>query len=248
MKTNKKMSSHCATLGLLFSAACILSEQSVLSQAVPQNSVPGSRRIQITLEDQAIFRQSYILSRTAADSLHAGQAAQAEAEARQAISMNALNGVGLEVLAASLYAQGKTPEALQAYHVLLIDGANGPIGQTRILLPYALLSLKSGQWEQALAAYNQVVFRLPDVGNHAEDPIVHDASIMQANSYFFPTCRTRRVWRWRSTSLAAWFTIARRTGQVKPKARKRWGNIKQHCNWHPTVGWRITTTRRAGSC
>ena len=112
--------------------------------------------------------------------LHAGNYTQAEEEARQADALDPLAGVPQEVLAASLEAQGKNQEALQAYRPLAVGG------QTRDLLPYAGLLLKSGQWAEALAAYNQALPHLPDVGPHLEATIVHDGEVMRANSHFSP--------------------------------------------------------------
>ena len=56
--------------------------------------------------------------------------------------------------------------------------------QPRNLLPYAQLLLKSGQWTEALAVYNQALPHLPDIGSHPETPVVHDGDLMRANSHF----------------------------------------------------------------
>ena len=107
---------------------------------------------------QEITAETEQLDHDAAADLHAGQYAQAEAEARQSLSLRA-GDIAEEVLAASLEAQGKDQEALQQYHVMVIDQK---AGYPRVLLPYAQYLLKSGQWAQAAAVYNQA---LPLLGN-----------------------------------------------------------------------------------
>ena len=82
--------------------------------------------------------------------LHAGKYAEAEATERRSIALCPFHtGVPEEVLAQALDAQGKEQEALRVYQELVTDR------QPRNLLPYALLLLKSGQWAQAVATYNQ---------------------------------------------------------------------------------------------
>ncbi len=138
-----------------------------------------------TPEQQARAEQAARLGGTAFLSLRAGHYKEAEAEARASMSLEP-GGVANQVLAAALDAQGKEQEALQAYHALVID-SNGRLGgQTRDLLPYALLLLKSGQWVQALAAYNRAISSLPSVGPHRERPIVQDEDVIRANSHFSP--------------------------------------------------------------
>lgn len=164
MKTNINTSLRYTTLGLLFSAAYVLVAYPVQSQAIPQTTVtgaehiqnleaPGSRRFALP-EAQKKSDESYVLARAAAADFHAGNYAQAEAEARQSVSVNIFSaGVGQEVLAEALDAEGKDQEAFQVYHAMVVDQkALYP----RVLLPYSLILLKSGQWEQSLAVYNQV--------------------------------------------------------------------------------------------
>ncbi len=168
--TNVKMWLHCAALGLLLNAACALVGQP--AQAQLRNF--HSRSVPPTPEREAANEQQGLLDRAAAASLHAGRYAQAEAEARQALSLGLDSGVANEVLGAALDAQGKEQEALQVYRAMIINGKNGLEGQTRDLLPYALLLLKSGRWEQAVVAYNAA---LPHLG---------DGQLMQATSQFLP--------------------------------------------------------------
>lgn len=155
MKTSTTNHRVCTALGLL-TAACVLAGQPAQAQNVEH------RRIPIKPEVQEAARQSYLLARIAADDLHAGRYAQAEAEAREATAMNFSPGVGQEVLAAALDAQGKDQEALQAYQFVVehVDG------QPRNLLPYAQLLLKSGQWEQAVTVYNKAISRFSE-----EEPV-----------------------------------------------------------------------------
>jgi len=121
---------------------------SVASAALSQPANPVS----ITPEQQAIMEKAVLLTHDAAASLHAGFYAQAEKEARQALSLDDF-GVPDEVLAAALDAEGKDREALQAYRTVVEHYDVQP----RNLLPYSLLLLKSGQWGQAVTVYNQAI-------------------------------------------------------------------------------------------
>lgn len=153
-----KVQTVCAAL-----AFCLSASPAVLAQ--PANPV------QITPEQQAVMEKVATLTHDAAASLHAGRYSQAEKEARQALSLSKDSDVGEEVLAASLDAQEKNQEALHAYRVMVVDeGA----GYTRVLLPYSLLLLKSGQWAQAVTVYNQAL------------PLLAEGKIMRENSHFAP--------------------------------------------------------------
>ena len=165
---NSKLLLQRVVLGLLLNAACALVGQPAQAQlrSIHNRSVPP------TPERVAANEQQGLLDRAAAASLHAGRYAQAEADARQALSLGLDPGVANEVLGAALDAQGKEQEALQVYRALTINGKDGLEGQTRNLLPYALLLLKSGRWEQAVAAYNAA---LPHLG---------DGQLIQATSRF----------------------------------------------------------------
>ncbi len=134
---------------------------------------------------EGAFNQAAQLDYGAAVSFHAGRFAEAEATERQSIALCPFNsGVSEEILAAALDKQGKYQEALQVYRTQIVESKEGPQGQPRILLPYSQLLLKSGQWKAALAAYNNSLPRLPDVGSHPEIPTIHDKEIMRANSHF----------------------------------------------------------------
>jgi tetratricopeptide (TPR) repeat protein len=121
------------------------------------------------------------LDQAAAEELHQGNYVQAEADARQSISISP-SGVSEEVLASALDAQDKDKEALTQYQTVVEHYDLQP----RNLLPYAQLLLKSGQWAEAVALYNQVLPHLPDVGSHPEIPTVHDGDVIRANSHFSP--------------------------------------------------------------
>ena len=183
--TNAKTSLCCATLGLSLIAVSPLVGQPAQAQ-LPLLRPINHRRVPRTPQQVAASEQQAALDRTAAASLHAGHYAQAEAEARQALSMGLDSGIANEMLGAALDGQGKEQEALQVYHAQVIDGKGGLGGQTCNLLPYALLLLKSGHWAQALAAYNRAVTSLPDVGRHTETVTVHDGDVIRANSHFSP--------------------------------------------------------------
>ena len=98
------------------------------------------------------------LAHDAAVNLHVGRYAQAEIEARQSLALNSGNGVPAEILAATLEAQGKDQEALEQYQKVVEHYDK----QSRNLLPYAQLLLKSGKWAEAVAVYNQA---LPSLGD-----------------------------------------------------------------------------------
>jgi len=112
--------------------------------------------------------------------LHAGNYALAEMEARESLSLKDI-GVSNEVLASALEAQGKDKEALQEYHVIVVDQK---AGYPRVLLPYAQLLLKSGQWRQAVSVYNQALPNLPDASIHRQNPFIRDSELIAANSHF----------------------------------------------------------------
>ena len=168
-------------------AFCLSSASAAVGQTPQPPSIAhtgGTNSTPLTLEQENTAEQQGLLDRASATSLHAGHYAKAEAEARQALSLGLDSGVANEVLGAALAAQGKTQEALQTYHAMVIEGKDGPTGQVRVLLPYAMLLLKSGQWEKAVIVYNHAVPDLPDVGFHSEFPVVHDGDVIQANSHF----------------------------------------------------------------
>ncbi len=140
---------------------------SVAPAALAQPTNP----IQLTPEQQAISEKAASLTHDAASSLHAGRYAQAEKEARQALALDKDSAEGEEVLAAALDAEGKTQEAYQMYHVMVVDE---DAQYTRVLLPYALLLLKSGQWGQAATVYNQAIAQFSEKDS------------LRANSHFSP--------------------------------------------------------------
>jgi len=111
-------------------------------------------------ERQAIAAQVQELDDDAVVALDAGQYAIVETKARRSVALDVGSGKGEELLAASLYAQGKTQEALEAYKA--IDDANGAFPRNE--LPYAQLLLQTGHWQQAVAAYNKSL-RLLDFGD-----------------------------------------------------------------------------------
>jgi len=144
MKTNSKLSCCRVALGLLLSVTWALVGQPAQAQFIQHRSV------QPTPEEREALRNSYLEARTASAFLHAGHYAQAEAEARQSLFLRSNCGLGDEVLAAALDAQGKEQEALKAYQTVVEHHDRNP----RNVLPYALLLLKSGghACEQSLLA------------------------------------------------------------------------------------------------
>ena len=166
-----------AMLSFLLSVMCVLAGHTAQAQtAISHRPAPISSK---TREEA---RESFRMASTAAADLHMGRLALSESEARQALVIDTTNGVAQEVLAATLEEQGKDQEALQQYQTIVEHYDK----QARNLLPYAGLLLKSGQWAQALAVYNQALPHLPDVGPHLEGTIIHDGDVMRANSHFSP--------------------------------------------------------------
>ena len=119
-------------------------------------------------QEQAIDTEIEQLDNAASAALDAGRCTDAEIDAREALSLGQDSGVSRQTLAASLYIQGKNEEALQEYQVMASQGYNPP----RVWLPYALLLLKSGQWAQAVAAFQQAM------------PMLSDGELVRANSDF----------------------------------------------------------------
>jgi len=152
MKTDRKRALHCATLGILFSASCALGGQTAHAQSTQERRIPISSAVEDSI------RQSNQAAIAAAVDLHAGRYAQAEAEARESISLEFLGGMGREVLAAALDAQGKDQEALREYQGV-VDHEDR---HARNLVPYAQSLLKSGDWKEALSIYNEALSRFPN--------------------------------------------------------------------------------------
>ncbi len=129
------------------------------------NGTPSQQK-----ERQAITTQVLGLIDDADAAMDVGDFAIAEADARQAVALDVGWAKGEELLAASLYAQGKMQEALEVYKA--IDDSNGAFPRNE--LPYAQLLLQTGQWKQAVAAYNKALLLL-DFGD-----------LVRANSNFSP--------------------------------------------------------------
>ncbi len=163
-----------ATLGQALPAQTFEPQPLVHSMSNGTQVAPTARRM-------SNMMRSGELAYMAATSLHNGDYAGAETEARQSLSIDAANaGISKEVLAAALAAQGKDQEALEAYRDVIEHYDTHP----RNLLPLAQLLLKSGQWAQALSVYNRALPSLPDVGPHLETIVVHESDAMQASSHF----------------------------------------------------------------
>jgi tetratricopeptide (TPR) repeat protein len=124
--------------------------------------------IPVTPQQEARMRRLGELGEAAAAALDDEQYAEAEADAREALSIRMDYGIAQEVLASSLNAQGKTQQALKAYATIASEGDTLP----RNLLPYALLLLKTGHWAQAVAAYDKQL------------PFLAEGGLMVANSHF----------------------------------------------------------------
>jgi len=119
---------------------------------------------------KARFLHTMHLARAASNAMQSGDYAMAETDARQSIATGPDSGLAQEVLAASLDAQGKTQEALQAYKEIADVGGSFP----RNLLPYAQLLLKAGDYRQAAWAYNKAL------------PLLDDGDLMEQKGEFSP--------------------------------------------------------------
>jgi tetratricopeptide (TPR) repeat protein len=98
------------------------------------------------------------LDREGAAALDAGEYAIAEYDERAALNLNPGVVTARPVLAWALVADGKANEALPVYRWLYAGGEWHP----NVMLPYALLLLKNGEWAAAVGAYNRA---LPFVGS-----------------------------------------------------------------------------------
>lgn len=156
--------------------SAVLSALGVALGHAQQPTVPGSvsrpapisAPAPMTPALKAELDEAYRLDQASAAALDAGQYAEAEADARQSLSIGYDSGLAQELLASALNAQGKKQEALEAYKEMADLGNDHP----RNLLPYALLLLNSGQWAQAVAAYNKAL------------PTLADGKLVRANSHF----------------------------------------------------------------
>jgi tetratricopeptide (TPR) repeat protein len=100
-----------------------------------------------------------------------GKFTVAESAANRAIALGSVKANYL--LSAALVGQGKTKEAMAVYASLYASNESSP----RELLPYSLLLLKSGQWDQAVDVYHRT---LPRVGTF----LYNGANLLTADSYF----------------------------------------------------------------
>ena len=143
-----------------------------LAQSLGQHAVtryPGPIPASSAPKMRADFLRRAALDDAAQSAINVGDYAEAEVDARQALSLTRGDDEAPEFLAMALDAQGKTQEALQAYKALHDAGAVTPVDE----LPYARLLLETGQWPQAVEAYNK---QLP----------YSDGELMQAHSDFSP--------------------------------------------------------------
>jgi Tfp pilus assembly protein PilF len=131
-----------------------LSQPAPIPDAIRSLIKLGRRDTPLAPEQQARVDQRDLLCHAAAVALHAGDYAQAEAGARQVMALGDGSGQGQELLAGALDGQGKTQEALLEYEEIVTKMGNT---HQRVLLPYALLLLKTGHWAQAVAVYDKAM-------------------------------------------------------------------------------------------
>ena len=139
---------------------CICLVASTAKAQMPKDQKVGignANVVEGTPRQHSMLVESGLLEQTASAALEAGDYAQAEADAQDALALNSESGYALRLLAEALDGQGKSQEALQKYQVMADMGTEAP----RELLPYALLLLNAGHWKQAVAAYDKAVLHLP---------------------------------------------------------------------------------------
>ncbi len=145
-------------LSLFLTANLASAQPAPASLSSPASGVtlvtPGGTSSPMTSQRRSRDQESRQLHSDAATALRAGNFAEAEELAREALSVVPVDADAQGILAVSLDAQGKTQGALDQYKTVAESDSNA-----RNLLPYSLLLLKSGQWEKALAIYNQAVSR-----------------------------------------------------------------------------------------
>jgi tetratricopeptide (TPR) repeat protein len=99
----------------------------------------------------------------------------AERLARQSLAAYPDFPVPKECLAAALAGEGKTAEAMQVYALLKSNNDPNP----DVMLPYCLLLLKSGDFNDALDVYTKC---MPNVSR----PVVHGNVLLEQESDFLP--------------------------------------------------------------
>jgi predicted Zn-dependent protease len=129
------------------------------SAAVATGQCISSNVGRITPAEQASLDKAYGLENAAAAAYDAGQYKLAESDARQSLSVGDGVGFSEDILAKTLMAEGKNNEAFKTYKDMVV---NEKSSDPDYVLPYALMLLKKGNWNQALDAYN---LTLPLVGS-----------------------------------------------------------------------------------
>jgi tetratricopeptide (TPR) repeat protein len=158
------------SLGVLLGVGGVaLAQLHQSGHSLPKNVAMTKNEAPLTPAQKARLEEAGDFEASAKKAMDTGHYAEAEAAARAALAAGPDAGFAQETLAGALYAQGKDQQALQAYAAL------SDTGFARNLLPYALLSLKTGHWVQAVAAYNNA---LPHLGF---------GDLMRQNGEFSPT-------------------------------------------------------------
>ena len=147
----------------------------VAGGAIAQPHLPIRRNVNaatVVISPEGLAKSAEIdrLDAAAQAAMEAGDYAEAEASARQSVVLGDFAGLGHDYLAAALYWQGKTPEALAAYKYVMQHTTNGTDWPV-----YALLLLQTGQWAQAATIYNT-----PHYGEE-------DNKMLYGNNHFSPT-------------------------------------------------------------
>ena len=150
---------------------CLLCTPAIVSGQIPAqpsyNTYPIGGVTPLTPVQRVRAYKWIHLTKSTIAELRVGNYPRAEDMARQAIDTHV--GPGFEeLLVEALHAQGKDIEALPYYRTLSDEGQTSP----RYELPYAMLLLKTGQWPQAVAAYNRAL------------PFLNDGELLRTHSSF----------------------------------------------------------------
>jgi tetratricopeptide (TPR) repeat protein len=117
-------------------------------------STGGSYASVLSPAQQALIAQRQTIDKEAQDALDRNDLPNAEYFARQGEAIHSYNCD--DILSQTLYLEGKTDEAFIKLKEM-VEQKNGD--DARWLLPYAVLELKAGNYNNALMAYNKATLR-----------------------------------------------------------------------------------------
>ena len=160
------------TIVIISSVVFSLTLSAAMAHGLATKPIQATRIVvPIPPEQTAFAQRALALEKSAVAYMKVGNYPAAEFDANQAIDTGHGLGTGEEIIAAICVLEGRTQEAQSMYeHLVEDEGSNEP----RNLLPYALLELKSGNWNTAVNAYNEAL------------PLVSEGRLLVAHSSFSP--------------------------------------------------------------